>query len=380
MPEPAGLQVRRAHATDRDAEAALAALSEELALDSADGAFLFVSSEYDLERLGALIRAQVAAPVAACTTAGQIGPGGYLRGGITGVSLSGGRLRMHAELISPLASCATRAREIAARHTARARREPSGGSFGVLLIDGTSNSEEFVAAALYESLGNVPLVGGTAGATSLRDTPAVYFDGKFHPGCAVLALFETRDLEVATFAVQHLKPSENRLVITLSDAETRRVYEINGEPAARAYARAIGKTVDTLDQLDFARTPLMLNLGGRHFPRAIRSIEADGALNLACAIDEGLVVSIAAGGEPLTELEGALSALTVRRPELLLVFDCVLRRIELESRGLSAAAGELLDRHRAVGFSSYGEQLGPLHMNHNLTGVVLGPATPGARS
>jgi hypothetical protein len=378
VPERRALEVRRAHCAEADPTAAIAALRRELAADEADAVLLFVSPQYDMARLGAAIQAGFEVPVAACTTAGQIGPGGYLEGGITGVSLGGGRLRMRLELIHPLTDATTQAAQIAAAHAAR--RAPGTGSFGVLFVDGESECEEYVVASLYESLGNVPLVGGTAGSVDAQVPTSVYFDGRFRQGIGVLALFETQDLEVATFAVQHLRPSQNRLVITLSDSETRRVYEINGEPAARAYARALGKTVDSLTQVDFACTPLLLNLGDRHFPRAIRSIGPDGSLLLACAVDEGLVVSIAAGGDPLAELESTLGALAVKRPELLLVFDCVLRRIELHARGLSDRVGALLNEHRAVGFNSYGEQLGPLHLNHNLTGLALGPSVPGGRS
>lgn len=372
------MRVRRAHCAERDPELAIATLRRDLRLDEADAALLFVSPDYDMDRLGAAIHAGVSVPVAASTTAGQIGPGGYLRGGITGVSFGGGRLRMHVELISPLSSSPSRAATIAAAHAARAGGSRRTASFGVLLIDGSSECEEYVVASLYASLGNVPLVGGTAGSVGPSMPPSVYFDGRFREESAVLALFEADELEVATFAVQHLRPSNNRLVITLSDSETRQVHEINGEAAASAYARALGKTVASLNQLDFARTPLLLNLGGRHFPRAIRAVNADGSLTLACAIDEGLVVSIAASGDPVAELETTLASLPVRDPELLLVFDCVLRRIELEARGLIERVGSLLDERRAIGFNSYGEQLGPLHLNHNLTGLVLGATSPGA--
>jgi hypothetical protein len=41
------------------------------------------------------------------------------------------------------------------------------------------------------------------------------------------------------------------------------------------------------------------------------------------------------------------------------------------------AVSELLRRHEVVGFSTYGEQRGPLHVNHTMTGMAIYP--PGAR-
>jgi hypothetical protein len=238
-----------------------------------------------------------------------------------------------------------------------------------------------VTSALYEALGNVPVVGGSAAARPASAAPpggqlgpAVYHAGKFLEGAAVLALFETQSLVFETFATQHFEPSERKLVITLADPDKRIVYELNGEPAAHAYAKALGVAPSELGSRHFACSPLLLNMGDQLLPRAIRSQNPDGSLVLAGAIEEGLVVSIASSPDPVGALERALAQLERRvpEPEVLLVFDCVLRRIELEARGLDQQVGRLMAQKGAVGFNSYGEQVGPLHVNHTLTGVALG--------
>jgi hypothetical protein len=95
---------------------------------------------------------------------------------------------------------------------------------------------------------------------------------------------------------------------------------------------------------------------------------------MGAALEEGLVLSIAKSLDPVAELTRKLAELErkVPDPATLLVFDCVLRRIELEARGLDVQVGALMAKKRAVGFSSYGEQVGPLHVNHSLTGLALG--------
>jgi hypothetical protein len=202
----------------------------------------------------------------------------------------------------------------------------------------------------------------------------VYHGGRFHQSAAVVALFETRSLEFTTFTAQHFIPSTKKLVITLADPERRVVYEINGEAAARAYAKALQLDEAALSQRHFACHPLLLDLGEQLLPRAIRSRNHDGSLQLACAIEEGLVVSVADSADPVAVLELALDQATdqVPQPDALLVFDCVLRRVELEARALDGRIGEILARRGAAGFSGYGEQLGPLHTNHTLTGIALG--------
>lgn len=367
------LLVRRAHTTLPGAAQAVAALANELDPE-ASAVLLFCSGDYPLDQLGAAIERTFRAPVAACTSAGQLGASGFERGGITAVSLSSADLRMRPCLLSPLALCQTQAATLAREQAKRAAATPGLRSFGVLLVDGLSLWEEYVASALYEALGNVPVVGGSAAVRQGQLSPAVYYAGQFVEGAAVLALFETQSLAFETFATQHFEPSQRKLVITLADPDKRIVYELNGEPAASAYAKALGVAPSELDSQHFACSPLLLNMGDQLLPRAIRSQNPDLSLNLAGAIEEGLVVSIARSPDPLGALERALAEVerSVPKPEVLLVFDCVLRRIELEARGLDQQVGQLMARKGAVGFNGYGEQVGPLHVNHTLTGVALG--------
>lgn len=374
-PPPAPpLLVRRAHTTLQSPAQAVAALADELDA-GASAVLLFCSGDYALDKLGSAIARTFSAPVAACTSAGQVGANGFERGGITAVSLSSADLRMRPCLLSPLSLCQSQTASLAREQAERAAATPGLRSFGVLLVDGLSLWEEYVASALYEALGNVPVVGGSAAAARQGQArPAVYHAGKFLEGAAVLALFETQSLNFETFATQHFEPSERKLVITLADPDKRIVYELNGEPAAHAYAKALGVASGDLAPQHFACSPLLLNMGEQLLPRAIRGQNADGSLNLAGAIEEGLVVSIASSPDPIGALRRTLAEVERRVPEaeVLLVFDCVLRRIELETRGLDEQVGQLMAQKGAVGFNSYGEQVGPLHVNHTLTGIALG--------
>jgi hypothetical protein len=369
------LRVLRARTEEPDPCRALEVLARALEADCAQGLLLFCSDQYDLERLGPAIARTFTAPVAACTARGQIGPSGFATGGITGVSLRGDDVSMRTHLLSPLSLCQSQAASLARDHAARTAARSGSKTFGVLLVDGASMWEDFVAAALYEALGDVTLVGGSTAATQPAK-PAVYFDGRFRHGAAVVALCESRTISFASFSAQHFEPSVNRLVITLADPDRRIVYEINGVPAARAYAKALGVAEADLDAQHFACNPLLLDLGDQLLARAIRGRAPDGSLQLAGAIEEGLVVSIAQPGDPLATLRRTLADVERRvpRPEALLVFDSSLRRLELETRGLDSRVGQLLAEHRAIGFNSYGEQLGPLHTNHTLTGLALGSA------
>ncbi len=62
----------------------------------------------------------------------------------------------------------------------------------------------------------------------------------------------------------------------------------------------------------------------------------------------------------------------IGEPDLVISFDCVLRRLEARRKHCEAALGERFRRYRMVGFSTYGEQYAGVHVNHTLTGVAIG--------
>ncbi|MFX4971212.1 FIST N-terminal domain-containing protein, partial [Acinetobacter baumannii] len=53
-------------------------------------------------------------------------------------------------------------------------------SFGILLIDGMCQREEAVMSAIYTSLEDIPVVGGSAGDGLRFERSWVFYDGKAH--------------------------------------------------------------------------------------------------------------------------------------------------------------------------------------------------------
>ena len=60
--------------------------------------------------------------------------------------------------------------------------------------------------------------------------------------------------------------------------------------------------------------------------------------------------------------------------ELIIGFDCILRRLELLNRGQRDDVREILGRAPVAGFSTYGEQYNGVHVSQTLTGVAIGRA------
>lgn len=367
-------KVHFAHTELRDAAAAVADFAAQLGTSSPDAILFFCASSYDLTALGDALARTFTAPVVGCTSSGQIGPGGFHRCGLTGVAFSGGALRMRPFLVRPLSEHAVQAALIANALRAPVGRGTLGHRFGLLLVDGLSMLEERLTASLYQSIGNIPIIGGSAGDNLHFERTFVYAgDGRFLDDAAVFAVIDS-ETEIHTFKVQHFLPSERQLVITEADPERRIIFEMDGEPAAIAYAEAIGVKVDALSSTVFSRHPLVLTRGGEQYLRSIQKLNQDLSLTCYCAIEQGLIVSIGRGVDPLTCLQSAFDDIRARIASPLVVIgcDCILRRLEYEGVGTDTAVGELLAHNNVVGFSTYGEQFNGVHVNQTLTGVAIG--------
>ncbi len=367
------LTVRRASTAETDPHRAVQAIATALAADEADAVIFFCTPDYPLDVLGREIEAAFRGPVIGCTSSGQIDDRGYRSGGISAVALSGGMLRCEPFTISPLSDYQREACRIG--EVLRARRETgrSPHRFGLLLVDGLSMIEEHLCTALYESLDNVPVVGGSAGDDFRFQRTHVYSAGRFLVDAAVLAVFET-ELPFVPFSVQHFEPTDVRFVITDADSDRRVIRELNGEPAASVYAEALGLDVASLTGATFARHPLMQRIGDAYFVRSVARARPDLSFEMFCGIERGLVVTLGTPGDALGVLEATLESLRRRLdgPPFVFAFDCILRRIEVESAQRLADFAELVTAYDVFGFSTYGEQFNGLHMNHSLSGLALG--------
>jgi hypothetical protein len=53
-------------------------------------------------------------------------------------------------------------------------------------------------------------------------------------------------------------------------------------------------------------------------------------------------------------------------------FDCILRNLEILQHGQKDRVEQVFRKYDFFGFSTYGEQFGPVHVNQTLTGVAFG--------
>jgi len=358
---------------ESDPQAAVKRIVEGVGTNEPSITFLFVTAGYDLDGLAEALRDRLHGPILACTTAGQlVSDNGYAPDGMAVAAIRSDQLHARVSVIENIRAFGVdEAQQLIQQLGVQpSNAEHDAGQFGVLLVDGMCRCEERIAALLHGASDGLPFVGGSAGDDGRFVTTHV-FDGKqFRSNIAAFALIETT-LPYHLFRFQHFEPSMDRLVVTKADPAKRQIIELNGQPATQAYCGQIGH--DALDENIVARYPLLLQCGDEYYARGIQSWDSE-SLYLFCSIEEGMVVRIGRANDLVQTLQSQLESLQTScggKPILTVAFDCILRRLEVQKQNDESRFRDVVRAHRVVGFSTYGEQFGGLHINQTMTGFAI---------
>jgi hypothetical protein len=371
-----------AFSTSSDIDQAVAELRQQLNDDRIGFVLFFCSAEYDLDTLASALNASFRhLPIAGCTTAGEITPEGYAQGAISAIGFDRSHFTVQVGLIEAMEHFSLmQAQNVIDRLIRKSRDQQIapvvGNSFVLTLLDGLSVQEEQVLISLNSALGNIPHFGGSAGDDIHLANTHVFANGSFHTGAAVVLLFNT-DCDFEVFTTHHMQSLGDKLVVTAADRESRRVQELNAEPAAKEYARMLGVTVEALNPELFALNPLAVRIGEEYYVRSIQKVNEDLSLTFYCAVENGIVLTRMARGDFLAGLTEQLHRIekNVGEPQLVIGCDCFLRRLEAQCEGRIDEASTLLKQHGVIGFNTYGEHIEGMHINQTFTGVVIGHVT-----
>ena len=312
--------------------------------------------------------------VVSCTTAGEISASGYDENQIIAIGFPSSGFATTSLLIEDIhhlnpQPLTDRVALEQVRLQDLNRDLPYG--FALLVVDGLSLAEDALTAAISPALRDMPLFGGSAGDGSDFVRTFVSLNGKAAINAAVLTLVRSA-YRTHVFSLDHLVPTEQKMVVTEADPARRIVKSINAEPAAPEYARIVGKDPAQLDRFTFASHPVVVRIGGTHHVRAIQQVNENGELVFFSAIDEGMVLTVASPLNMVEHLDRKMAELSVDGlPAHIIGCDCILRRIEAEQKQITRDLSAVLSNHNVTGFSTYGEQIGPLHVNHTMSGVAI---------
>lgn len=356
-----GLTVRVAVSHEPDTGLAWEALQSALFDMQPDALILFCSSGHALNLIAEQL-ANTRLPVLACTSA-ESAPT------IQAMAMRGANLSLQrfafAPLSSGLAEAASDAKMQALLDAVQNRRAEAH-QVGLLLVDGLSRTEEWLAHTLYTKLPQVPFLGGSAGDELRFERTAVYWQGAFHSDMAVFGLFEL-DTPISLFQSELVGGRGEPMVITLADVQRRAVLQLNGLPAAEVYAAALGIREDALTPSIWRQHPLMVTVGNDQVARAISHIASDGALVCLSAVESGLIATIGEAARHPTDINDLVQRARMRVDNVagLLLIDCALNVRREDASSPTHATPTITLR-------SFGEQFNGQHLNASVAGLAFG--------
>lgn len=346
---------------------------------------VFASASHDAPSLAtALAERFPGAITAGCTTMGEVGPEGATEGGVSAVALVP-PVRAAATLIDLASFQFEDGRATIDALTAQigASRLSADRHVFLTLTDGLSGTEEILVASLGVYAPGVPLVGGSAGDDFEFDRTWAWVDGESHSAAAAVILLEPR-VPFHPFHVHHYQPTERRVVVTDADPARRMIRELDGFPALEVLASLLGESVEALrtdPQAILAHRSVTFGFqaGETFYLRGIMTVQDDGSLLMGGAVEEGAVLALMEGGDLVDDtrlgVQQALEALG-GSPSGMVLFSCGGRQLEARARGVVEPMVHAMSPVPAAGFVTYGEQFGPMQINHTLTGLLLGEAQP----
>lgn len=335
----------------------------------------FASSKFDPDSLAReMSKSFSSAAVIGCTTAGEIISGAMLKDSI--VAMAFDREVIEEVRIEVLPGIQERPAEAVAESFANFERHFSTPMLdldetkyvGVILADGLRGAEE----TLMEKIGdltNVQFVGGSAGDDLKFTKTHVFANGRAYTNAAILAILKPVG-EFDFIKTQSFTPTGKVLVPTRVGQSGREVLEFNGQPAVQAYAAALGVPEDSLSGR-FMSNPVGLMVGEEPYVRSPQRVQGNSVI-FYCAVREGVELCVLDGGDIIRDTRNAVEA---KRAELgsiqgLVNFHCILRTLELESKGLTGTYGQVFSDVPSIGFSTYGEEfIG--HINQTSTMLVF---------
>ncbi|PBB21303.1 hypothetical protein CK219_01415 [Mesorhizobium sp. WSM4313] len=356
------------------------AIAAEAAIVDAGFALLFFSqSLVDAAALAQALKAHAPSlAYAGCSTAGEITPQGLEEGHVLALLLPSASFSTVATMVENLSSSGMDriTGEVASLRRllrGRAGQDRAKNIFALCFIDGLSYAEEAVTSAIHWGLDDIPLIGGSAGDDLKFETTRLIANGTVASDSAIVVLVAT-EIPFHVFKTDNFIPTDEKLVVTASDPDHRVVREFNATNAAEEYAASVGIVPQTLTPLSFASHPVVVKVGGEYYCRSIQRMHPDGSLSFFCAIDDGVVLSIA---QPKNMVEATRTALQdvehrLGGIDMILGFDCVLRRLDARNRQVFRDISELYRTNKVIGFGTYGEQYRSMHLNQTFTGIAFG--------
>ncbi|HZH04872.1 MAG TPA: FIST N-terminal domain-containing protein, partial [Myxococcaceae bacterium] len=323
-----------------DAAEVVADLSQAFAGLQPQVVTFFASHHHDGQAISAGLRDRYpAAEVLGCTSAGEFTQAGHSEGGVSALALGPQKVR---RCVGTLADFSSGVQEGVRAATARLgtalkvdlRDLDPQRYVGLALMEGLKGREEETNDALGEIAPLLSFVGGSAGDNLEFKRTRVFYNGESSEDGAALLVLESA-VPFTVLKACSFVPSGTSFDVTRADERNRVVYALNGRPVMEVYAEALGMRPEALNSSTFMKNPLGLMIEGKPWVRSPQQVLPDGGLKFYCRVFEGKRIDLMRATDLLDDTRSALSGLSadLKGPAAGgLVFNCILRRLELDAQ------------------------------------------------
>lgn len=367
--------------TDEVSPIAAAAKLREIVHGGSGGLLIyFASSSYQAEALAWAIKKEFwQSKVIGCTTAGELSPAGLTKNSLVGLYLPpsylhGVEVAVVTELSKGAAGAGKAVNYLADRFGKKPLELDPKEFVGIVLPDGLSGGEEELMVALG-GVTDAPFIGGSAGDDLKFKKTSVFCEDKAYSNAAVLALIHLK-VPYKITKTQSFSMRDETLTATEVNLKNRSVLSFNNKPAATAYADALNVGENELDNSLLTSHPLGLSVGKSPYVRSPQQVLDNQEIKFYCRVEQGSELRVLNNTDIVGDTKKAIdeTEFNLGRPVgAMVVFNCILRHLELESRGLTRDFVASFGARHFIGFSTYGEQ----YIGHiNQTATVLCLAKP----
>jgi hypothetical protein len=368
------MSVATAYSTSSDPAIAAAEVASGIGAMEPKLVVYFASPSIDPEALAtALTEVFPRSEVMGCTTAGEIASGRMLKGSVVAMALDAGHVAdVDVAVVRNLKAGPKVGAVMAAfsDHFDLPVADMDIGEYvGLVLVDGMSGAEEALMSKVGDAT-NVEFVGGSAGDDLAFCKTWVASAGVAYEDAAVIALLKPA-VPFEVVKTQSFRGLGKTLVATSCDVGARTVMEFDGKPAAVAYAEALGVEPAEVEH-KFQSNPVGLMMEGEPYVRSPQRA-SDGSMVFYCNVLEGMKLELLESTDIVADTRDALAGARADLGGLsaLINFNCILRTLELEEKGLMQQYADVFADVPTVGFSTYGEEyMG--HINQTATMLAFG--------
>jgi hypothetical protein len=365
--------IKSGFSIEKDTKAAAKEVAEQIKQDNIELVVFFAAVDYDFAKIAkTLYKTLGRSPMIGCTTAGEITPSGFMNNSLTAMSISSDKIsKVKVGVIKDLQKNAGKAgsvlQELAQSMDIDLKKIDPNKHVGIILPDGLSLKEEAVMDSLANTSMDLIAVGGSSGDSLKFERTLIAVNDQVYENATAMALLEMK----APFEIikkTSYAPTPIIFEITKADEEKRIVYEFSGKPAADEYARVIGVEPDELNETVFMSNPLGLVIGDDPYVRSPAKVFPDKSIQFYSNISEGAIVNLMESTDPVIDTQNIIKDVKKKLGHVsgLIIFNCILRYLECESREVSKQVFEAFGDSEKIGFNTYGEQYYG-HINQTVT-------------